>query len=153
MALIEYIAKKSRGKTVLEPVILKLDSGDRIRFRSPNKNTQLVLEDPNGYLTFMVTQPLSHPVPLATAQGDTLVVGVDGDKVKKASGVAVGSALGRGLGDDTGGGLGDDTGGGLGDDTGGGLGDDTGGGSPPIPVVSKASARKTKRRAKRAVSR
>lgn len=150
MALIEYRAKKSGGKTVLEPVILKLDAGDRIRFRSPNKKTQLVLDDPLGYLTFMVTQPLGHPKPLASPRGDTLVVGVDGDKVKNASLVAFGNTSGGGLGDDTGGGLGDDTGGGLGDDTGGGVVDD-GGGAPPTPIVSKAPKHKTKRRVKKSV--
>ena len=151
MALIEYRAKKSGGKTVLEPVILKLDAGDRIRFRSPNKKTQLVLDDPNGHLTFMVTQPLGRPEPLASPNGNTLVVGVDGNKVKNASLVALRNTLGGGLGDDTGGGLGDDTGGGLGDDTGGGVVDDGGGGVPPTPVVSKAPKRKTQRRVKKNV--
>jgi hypothetical protein len=130
-------------------VIIKLDAGDRVRFRTSSKETQLVLDDPNGFLTFMVTQPLGHPVGQATSKGDVLLVGVQGDKVNNASGAAVGSASGGGLGDDTGGGLGDDTGGGLGDDTGGGLGDDTGGGAPPRPVVSKAPKRKTKRKVKK----
>lgn len=154
MALIKYIAKKSRGKTVLEPVILKLDAGDRVRFRAHNKKTQLVLDDPNGYLTFMVTQPLGHPVGQATTKGKTLMVGVQGDKVGNASGVALSNALGTGLGDDPGGGLGDDVaggvgddvGGGNGDDVGGGVGDDVGGGGPP--EATQAPKRKPKRRIK-----
>ena len=150
MALIQYKAKKSGGKTVLVPVILKLDAGDRVRFRTSNKGTQLVLDDPLGYLTFMVTQPMERPEPLATSKGNTLVVGVRGNKVKNASLVALRNTLGGGLGDDTGGGLGDDTGGGLGDDTGGGVVED-GGGAPPTPVVSKAPKRTIQRRVKKNV--
>jgi hypothetical protein len=147
MALIEYVAKKGKRGTVMQPVILKLDSGDRIRFRAADKKTQLVLDDPNGFLTFLVTQPLGHPVGQATTKGNTLIVGVQGDKVKNPAAVTPGKALGGGLGDDTGGGLGDDTGGGLGDDTGGGVGDDVGGGGPP--EIMQAQKRKTKRRMKK----
>ena len=154
MALIEYVAKKGKRGTFMQPVILKLDAGDRIRFRTPDKKAQLVLDDPNGYLTFLVTQPMGHPVGQATTKGNTLIVGLQGDKVKNASGVVLGNAIGGGLGDDTGGGLGDDTGGGLGtirwwlgDDTGGGLGDDTGGGG--TGEATRAPKRKAKQRIKK----
>ena len=132
----------------MQPVILKLDSGDRIRFRTLDKKAQLVLDDPNGYLTFLVTQPLGHPVGQATTKGNTLIVGVQGDKVKNAAGVVLGNAMGGGLGDDVGGGLGDDVGGGLGDDVGGGLGDDVGGSGPP-GGATQAAKRKTRRRVKK----
>jgi len=147
MALIEYVAKKGKRGTIMQPVILKLDSGDRIRFSTRDTKTQLVLDDPNGYLTFVVTQPLGHPVGQAITKGNTLIVGVQGDKVKNAAGVLIGNAMGGGLGDDVGGGLGDDVGGGLGDDVGGGLGDDVGGGGPG--EVTRAPKRKTRRRMKK----
>jgi hypothetical protein len=148
MALIEYVAKKGKRGTFMQPVIVKLDSGDRIRFSTRDKKTQLVLDDPNGYLTFLVTQPLGHPVGQATTKGNTLIVGLQGDKVKNATGFVLGNAMGGGLGDDVGGGLGDDVGGGLGDDVGGGLGDDVGGGGPG--EATQAPRRRTKRRTKKA---